>query len=470
MIASSHTSSRIRALAITRNRSVWEGYEGPVLTVPSLALVLLLLCRLAAAQESRPINAARDESPAGPEISLQNALERARANNQSLQSARLGTALAREDRIQAKAALLPSLNYGNQYIYTQGNGTPSGVFVANDGVHIYNSQGNIHEDVFSYGRLVEYRRIVLAQAITEARTEILARGLTATVVQGYYALVVAQRRIVNAQQSRQEAQRFLDITEKLEKGGEVARSDVVKARILLQQRQRDVQDAQLAIEKAKISLAVLMFPDLNLAFTVIDDLSTPEPLGSFDEIRALASERSPELRAAQLSLRQESLGRTEARSGYLPTFSFDYWYGINANQFATRSGDRQNLGYSAQASLIFPLWNWGSTQSKIRQAELRERQARLELTQTQKQLLSELSSFYAEAQSAVEQLDSLRTSLDLASESLRLTLLRYQAGEISVLEVVDAQGNLTQARNAYDDGLSRYRVALANLQSLTGTL
>ncbi len=432
-------------------------------------LAVLLSCQALAAQENHPVNTPPEEGTA-LKITLQNALERARANNQSLMSARLGAAIAREDRIQAKAGLLPSLNYGNQYIYTQGNGTPSGVFVANDGVHVYNSQGNIHEDVFSYARLIEYRRTVVAQAITEARAEIVARGLAATVVQSYYALVVAQRRSTNAGQSLDEAQRFLDITEKLEKGGEVARSDVVKARIVLQQRQRDVQDARLAIEKGKIGLSVLIFPDLNLAFTVIDDLNTPEPLGSFDEIRALASEKSPELRAAQLSLKQESLGRTEARVGYLPTFSLDYWYGINANQFATHSGERQNLGYSAQASLIFPLWNWGATRSRIRQAELRERQARLELTQTQKQLLSELNSFYAEARSALEQLDSLRTSLDLASESLRLTLLRYQAGEVSVLEVVDAQGNLTQARNAYDDGLSRYRVALANLQSLTGTL
>jgi outer membrane protein TolC len=57
----------------------------------------------------------------------------------------------------------------------------------------------------------------------------------------------------------------------------------------------------------------------------------------------------------------------------------------------------------------------------------------------------------------------------LAAESLRLYSLRYEAGEATVLEVVDAQTTLTQARNSYDDSLVRYRVALANLQTLTGT-
>jgi outer membrane protein TolC len=51
-----------------------------------------------------------------------------------------------------------------------------------------------------------------------------------------------------------------------------------------------------------------------------------------------------------------------------------------------------------------------------------------------------------------------------------LTLLQYQEGEASILEVVDAQNTAVQARNAYDDGLARYRLALANLQTLTGAL
>ena len=76
---------------------------------------------------------------------------------------------------------------------------------------------------------------------------------------------------------------------------------------------------------------------------------------------------------------------------------------------------------------------------------------------------------YAEARTALAQIDSLRSSSDLAAESLRLTLLRYQAGEATALEVVDAQTTLAQARNALDDGLSRYRVAQANVQTLTGS-
>ena len=80
--------------------------------------------------------------------------------------------------------------------------------------------------------------------------------------QDYYAIVSAQRKFVNAQTSLREADQFLDITQKQEQGGEVAHADVVKAQITQRQRQRDLQDAQLAIGKSRIALGVLIFPDL----------------------------------------------------------------------------------------------------------------------------------------------------------------------------------------------------------------
>jgi outer membrane protein TolC len=121
-----------------------------------------------------------------------------------------------------------------------------------------------------------------------------------------------------------------------------------------------------------------------------------------------------------------------------------------------------------QGSIAVPIWNWGATRSKVRQAQLQKQQAAYDLTFAQRGLQSALATLYLEAQAAKSQLESLRSSLDLAAESLRLTVLRYQAGEATALEVADAQSTLAQARNARDDGLARYRVALAGLQTLTG--
>ena len=429
--------------------------------------------------------AAQTAAPPTPTITLQDAIARARQYGGQIQGANLAVLLAKEDSLQARAGRLPTVNAFNQYIYTEGNGTPSGVYVANDGVHVYNEQAQVHEELLSVFRRGEIRRALASEAVANARVEVAARGINATVIQDFYAIVSAQRKFTNAQTSLGEANRFLDITQKQEKGGEAAHADVVKAQIQQRQRERDLQDSQVAIEKAKIALGVLIFPSFMADFSVSDDIGNAEILPPAEEARAKAVATSPDVKAAKYSLQAAGLDVGIARYSYLPSLGLDFFYGIDANQFAANSAEaqatglstlpnyqvenRHNLGYSGQITLNIPIWNWGATRSKVKQAEFKEAQARLDLSLAERTLQSNLATAYSEARAAQAQLDSLRGSVDLSVESLRLTLLRYQAGEAAALEVVDAQTTVTQARNAYDDGQVRYRVALANLQTLTGS-
>src|SRR5258707_431797 len=274
------------------------------------------------------------QAPASP-LTLQAALAQARSNSQQFYAAQPAASLATEDRKQAFGNLPPSLNGFTQFNGTRPHGTPSGVWVANDGPRVYNMWLTVHGEVFSPARWAEYRAASAAEAAARAKADVATRGLVSTVVQNFYMAVAAARKVASAQEGLREAQQFLDITQKQEAGGEVAHPAFVKAQI---------------------------------------------------------------------------------------------------------------------------------------QVQLRENQAKIELSLAQRTLQSNVATFYREAQIAGDQVASLRQSLDLSAESLRLTLLRYQSGEVSVLEVVDAQTTLIQARNAYNDGLVRYRVALAALQTLTGTL
>jgi outer membrane protein TolC len=409
--------------------------------------------------------------PAAPplKLTLQQAIDRARQYGPTFIAANLAAASAHEDAVQAKAALLPGVGALSQFIYTQPNGTPTGVFVSNDGPHVYNQQAMVHGDLFAPGKRADYHRALAAEAVARAKADVAARGLVAVVVQDYYAMVVAERKLANAQRALREARQFLDVTEQQERGGEAAHSDVIKAQIQVEQRQRDAEDGQLALDKARLAFAVLLFPDFRQDFTVEDDLDSAAALPPFPQVQDMAGRNNPDLRTAQAAVEQQTHVVESARAALLPTLSFDYFFGINANQFAVHNLDqRNNLGSVAQAELTVPLWTWGAARSKIRQAQIGLEQARNDLSFTQRQLLSTLQAFYQEAQLAGSQVDSLKRSVELSAESLRLTLLRYRAGEVTVLEVVDAQTTLTQARNARADGLARYRLALAELQTLTG--
>lgn len=437
--------------------------------LPNLPVVLLALALQAAFAQTPASPPAQNPAPGPLNLTLQDALQRARQYAQQIYTANIAALLAHEDAVQAKAALLPTVNGVSQFIYTQPNGTPSGVFVPNDGPHVYNDLAAVHGEIFNPAKRADYHKAMAAEAVARAKADLAARGLVATVVQNYYGLVVAQRKLANARQSFTEAQTLLDITQKQEQGGEVSHYDVVKAQIQFEQRRRDVEEAQLAIDKARLGFGVLLFPNFGQEYTVTDDLAAAAPLPPFAEIQTRAGNNSPDIRAAQALVQQQTYAITSARSAILPTISFDYFFGLSANQFAVHNRDGMNLlGSAAQAQLTIPIWTWGAARSKVRQAELQLQQAKNDLSFTQRQLLAELNQFYQEAQIAASQTDSLRRSMELSQSGLRLTLLRYQAGESTILEVSDAQSTLVQARNAYDDGLVRYRLALGNLQTLTG--
>jgi len=419
------------------------------------------------------ISAAGQQKPADASplrLTLAEALNRARSNSVVYQAALTDAKIAHEDKKQALTTLLPSVNYNNSAIYSQANGVDSPVkFIANNAVHEYISQGNAHETLDLAG-IAEARRAAANAAVAKARAEIASRGLVVTVVETYYGVAASARKLDVAQKADDEGDRFLKLTNDLEKGGEVAHSDVIKAELQANDRRRQLQEAKLALLNARLDLAVLIFPNFDENYELADDLHAPVTLASSDEVEARAARDNPDIRAALETVNAASHGVSAARAGYLPGLDLDYFYGIDATHFATRTNGVSNLGSSAIATVNIPIWNWGATQSKIKQAEFQRDQAKRELSLAQRKLLAELKSLYAEAQTAADELSSLQRSAELGTESLRLITLRYRNGESTVLEVVDAQTTAALADTAYEDGAVRYRVALANLQTLTGEL
>jgi outer membrane protein TolC len=245
---------------------------------------------------------------------------------------------------------------------------------------------------------------------------------------------------------------------------------VVKAQLQQQQRSRDLADAIVQAQKSRLDLGVLLFPDPRSPYT-LTTAAAPPPLPARADVEAAAGHHNPELQSALASLHESNLGVTAARAAYLPDLALNFGYGIDAAQFAAKSPEGfHNLGYSASATLDIPVWDWLSTEHRVKQSEIQRDAARVALTSTQRQLIAQLDEFYAEATTARDQLDSLNLSVQTATESLRLTRLRYTAGEATVLEVVDAENSLTTAELAREDGITRYQLSLANLQLLTGTI
>ncbi len=412
-------------------------------------------------------------------ISLAEALRRAQANEPAFAAASAATRVAALDRSIARSALLPNAAYHNQILYTQPNGAINQAgsagaqaaprFIANNAVHEYASQAVVSETI-GLQQFTAVSRASAAAAIATAELEVARRGLVASVVSLFYGSLVAERKLTVAERAAKETAGFTTVAEQREAAREGAHADVVKAELQQQQRERDLADAQLQVQRSRLELAVLLFPDPRTGYT-LDAPATPAPLASRDEVDAAAARSNPELQSALASLRASSLDVRAARAAYLPELGLNVTYGIDAEHFATRGpGNVQNLGYSAAATLEIPVWDWLSTQHRIRQAEILRDAASVSLSATQRRLIAQLDESYAETAGARDQLQSLDLSVATAADSLRLTRLRYTAGEATALEVVDAENSLTTAELGREDGTFRYQTALAGLQLLTGTL
>ena len=446
---------------------------------PALAVTGSAQAPGSATTQTPPATASQLSVPGATQsFTLDEVLQRARQNEPAFAAATAASKTAQLDRSIAKSALLPSVVFHNQYLFTQANGAlnqagstgtqSSPKFIANNSVHEYYSQGVVSETL-GLAQLNAVSRADTAAAIASAELEISRRGLTSAVLGLFYGVTIAQSKVAIEQRSANEAQDFLKQTEQREIEREAAHADVIKAQLTLQQRQRDLADATLQMQKAHIDLGVLLFADPRSPYRVA--LPAPKPMPAREAIERAATTGNPELASALANLRAANLDIIGARAAYLPDLALNYTYGIDAPQFAINGPPGvRNLGYSASIALDIPVWDWLATQHRIKQAQILRDSAKIALSATERRLIADLEENYAEAALAHSQLDSLEISRNTARESLHLTRLRYSAGEATVLEVVDAQNSLTAAELAYEDGTIRYQLALANLQILTGTI
>jgi outer membrane protein TolC len=458
-----------------------------------LAVLLILPISKAAAQGESPAPSGESDvkllQPTGPgqtapptTVTLQDALERARKLDPTLRGAVSDARSAREDRLQARNAMLPTISATTQYLNDQGDGgrISDGRFVTQDGVHVYRGWAVYHQDL-SPGLLMGtgYTRAKAAEALSNAKSEIARRGLAVTVTKNYYGLVVAQRKYATAQAGLDQAKHFMDITQDLEHQGQAPHSDALKAEIQYRIQKQAFDEAKFAMEDTRLGLAVILFPDFNENFSVVDDLDSAPALPPFPEVQEMAEKQNPDLRVALETLREADSDVTLAKSAFLPTLTLDVDYGIEANCFGlhcTRAsvqtdaavGIVPNLGYFLTAALTVPVWDWGTLRSKLHQAEYKQQTAKAALSLAKRMDVSELYATYDEAIVARAGLEEARSTAELAAESLRLTNLRYQAGASPATEVVDSETALVTARNAYADAQVRYRTLLANLQTFTG--
>ena len=409
-----------------------------------------------------------------PVLSLDDALRLSSALASNFQQAGLNEKIAAEDVRQAKAAFLPRVTAPLSYLYTSpALGVPPGTprapsFIANNAISEYQAFVNVAGNLDIAGRL----RATLAKnrALLEAAhagTEVARRALAQAVIDAYYGLALATAQRNAAEQNLAAAEEFEHITSLLFSGGEVASVDLTRAQLQTIGRRDELERAHVNEEVAAGSLRVLVGYDFDRPISTTDLVFMAPVAAETLQFKIGDISRRPEFAQFDAQLRAAKQEVKIARAERLPELSYSILGGFDTDSLRPPR-IKEHTGVSGAISLTIPIFDWGASRSRQRQAQWRAQIAENERAIAVRGFTQEFYSAQAQVASAVRRIRLAGTGINEAQNNLNASIARYRAGEAQIIEVTDALTTLAAQRFALYQAIFDYQTALARLRQATG--
>jgi outer membrane protein TolC len=407
-------------------------------------------------------------------LSLDDALRLASAQVSGLQQARLNERIAEEDVRQARSAFLPKITTPVDYIYTSpALGLPPGEprapsYIANNAISEYQALVNLAGDVDISGRLraqLARNRALLDAA--RAGTEIARRALAQAVREAYYGLALAAAERLSAEQNLQAAREFENITSLLLSGGEVAPVDLTRAQLQTTTRLDELERARAQEAVAADALRVFVGYDFARPIEASDLLVQVPTGGEVMRLTADTISRRPEFAQFDAQRRAAEQEMRLARADRRPQLSYSINGGFDTDSLRPMRL-KEHTGVSAVLNLSIPVFDWGASRSRERQAQLRLQVTENERAQAMRGFTQQFYSARTQALSAEERIRLAATGITQAQNNLDASIARYRSGEAQIIEVTDAQTSLAAQRLAFYQAIFDYQVALARLRQAAG--
>jgi len=401
-------------------------------------------------------------------------LRLANAQASTFQSAVINERIAEEDVRQARAAFLPKVSTPLSYIYTSpALGLPPGEprapsFISADAIGVTDALVNVAGDFDIAGRLrasLARNRALLAAA--HAGTDVARRALAQAVIEAYYGLALADVQRRAAEGNLAAAEEFERVTSLLLSGGEVASVDLTRAHLQTLARRDELERARANEEVAAGALRVFVGYEFSRPITTTD-LSLELPIDSaYRDFKAEDVSRRPEFVQLEQQLRAARQEIRIARADLLPSLSYSINGGFETDSLkAPRL--KEHSGVSAAISFSIPIFDWGATRSRERQARLRVDLAENERTIALRGFTQQFYAARAQVDSAKRRIDVAREGVAKAEDNVTASVARYRAGEAQIIEVTDAETTIVEQRNALYQAIFDYQTALARLKQATG--
>ena len=388
-----------------------------------------------------------------PVYTLKSCLEQGLLNNYSLRIARNEEQVSRNNATLGNAGYLPTLDLSAGYKGTL-NDTETkiratGETTKDHGVFDQTMDAgiNLNWTIFDgFNITANYQKLKELDRQGETNTRIAIEDLVANIAAEYYNFVQQKIRLKNFRYAVSLSKERLRIVEERYHIGNFSRLDYQQAKVDFNADSAQYMKQQELLHTSRIELNELMAnKDVDELFIIQDSLISIDKILNFDELWNATL-------AINASLLQSEQNQTLARLDYKKVCSRDYpylklngGYGYTLNKYDISANSRRsNLGLNVGVTVGFNLFD-GNRRRERRNASIAVQNARLEREQVEQTLRADLSNLWQAYQNNLQMLNLERQNLIAAKENHEIAMERYMLGNLSGIEMREAQKSLLDA-------------------------
>jgi len=438
-------------------------------------------------------NAQESSSQNGDVLTLDQCIKLALENNSSLRNAERNYQIAGTSVATSRAAMLPrldlSLSSGKEQVGEREltRDTPVG-FDSTTNTTIYQrvktiqpssasqshgAQLSVSQSLFDFGANIN--RLRQANASEEASRfsfESTRQNTILLVKERYFGHLRNLRLLEVNQEAVKSAEEQLKRTESMYEIGSVAQGDVFRARTQFGNERISLINQQNAVQNSRALLNVALGRAADAPISIGDIEEVPDvKTYEMDEVVRVAGEKNPELQGLEKDKRSAQLGIHVARTAYLPSFSISAFYSRSNNEFNKVYTDfGKNWFGSLSLNMSMNLFNGFSDQANLERQQLTYRIADENAIDRRRNLRLEVEQALLNLRAWKEITAINSDNLISAQEDLRLAQERYRVGAGTLLDIINAQVNVTRSKTTLVQAKYDSMIALASLEAAMGVL
>ena len=209
----------------------------------------------------------------------------------------------------------------------------------------------------------------------------------------------------------------------------------------------------LAIEEAVLATTTLAYQPINV---------------SLEKALTEALQRRTELRSDEINIQLSEINVRETDAASEIKGELFLSYGITNSEEKVRKAFQDfDNARSVQFSLTMPLWDWGKNGAEVQAAQASLERERLAKQNNINVIKQEIRDAVRSLQSSQQRLEISRRSEELAEKSYKISLLKFENGDLSSQDLALEQNRLTQAKTNSLNAIIDYKQALADLRRKT---